>query len=104
MAKTSPMQRLIKAFLDFSDAHRFDDATWKARQVQEEYLVGLMKRNADTAYGREHGFGKIRSIADFRKAVPPNSYETLEPYIERTLRGDKRVLTHDDPLMFATTS
>ena len=30
VARTSPMQRLIKTFLDFSDANRFDDATWKA--------------------------------------------------------------------------
>ena len=36
--------------------------------------------------------------------MPPNTYETLEPYIERTLRGEKNVLTADDPLMFATTS
>jgi GH3 auxin-responsive promoter len=101
---TTPVQRLLRTFLDFSDAHRFDAATWDARKVQEDYLVGLVKRNAETEYGREHGFGSVRSVDDYRKAVPPNTYETLEPYIERTLRGEKRVLTHDDPLMFATTS
>jgi hypothetical protein len=101
---TSAAQRLLRTWLDFSDAHRFDEGTRDARAVQERYLLGLAKRNADTAYGREHDFGKIRSIEDFRTAVPPNSYESLEPYVERTLRGEKHVLTADDPLMFATTS
>ena len=44
----------------------------------------------DTDYGREHGFGAIRSIEDYRARVPPNTYETLEPYIERDARAARR--------------
>ena len=102
--RKSPIQRLLRTWLRFSAANKFDDATWDPRAAQEEKLLELMERNAGSDYGREHGFDRVRSIEDYREAVPPNTYETLEPYIERTLRAEKNVLTADDPLMFATTS
>jgi hypothetical protein len=102
--RKSPIQRLLKTWLGFSAANKFDDATWDPRAAQEAKLLELMERNAGSDYGKEHGFEGVRSIEDYRSAVPPNTYETLEPYIERTLQAEKNVLTADDPLMFATTS
>ena len=102
--RKSPIQRLLKTWLGFSAANKFDDATWDPRAAQEAKLLELMERNAGSDYGKEHGFADVRSIEDYRSAVPQNTYETLEPYIERTLRAEKNVLTADDPLMFATTS
>ena len=64
-------------------ASTFDDATWTPREAQEQKLLEIVGRNEDTDYGREHGFGKVHSIEDFRTAVPMNTYETLAPYIER---------------------
>jgi hypothetical protein len=36
--------------------------------------------------------------------VPVNTYDALEPYLDRTLKGEHNVLTADDPLMYAMTS
>ena len=47
--------------------------------AQQEKLLEIVRRNADTDYGREHGFERIRSVDDFRQAVPPQHYETLAP-------------------------
>lgn len=104
MSRTPTAQRLLRAWLKFSDASKFDDATWAPREAQEQKLLELVARNKATAYGKEHGFESITSIEDYRRAVPMNTYETLTPYIDRVFGGEKNVLTADDPLMFATTS
>ena len=102
--RASTVQRLLRAWLKVSAASRFDDATWDPRPAQERKLLEIVQRNAQTEFGKAHGFSSIAGIADFQKAVPPQTYESLEPFIERVLRGEKNVLTADDPLMFATTS
>ena len=104
MSGTPAFQRLLRTWLKFSDASKFDDATWTPREAQEKKLLEIVGRNKDTAFGRDHGFGGVKSIEDYRAAVPMNTYETLTPYIDRVFAGEKNVLTADDPLMFATTS
>ena len=104
MSRTPAVQRLLRTWLKFSAANKFDDATWTPREAQEKKLLEIVGRNKDTAFGRDHGFGGIKSIEDYRSAVPMNTYETLTPYIDRVFAGEKNVLTADDPLMFATTS
>ncbi len=104
MSKTPTAQRLLRTWLKFSDASRFDDATWTPREAQQKKLLEVVGRNKDTAYGADHGFGSIRSIEDYQRAVPMNTYETLTPYIDRVFGGESNVLTADAPLMFATTS
>jgi hypothetical protein len=98
------IQKLLRTWLKFSAADKFDDATWDPRAAQERKLLEIVRRNEGTEYGREHSFDRIRSIADFQHGAPPSTYETLEPYIERLLRAEPNVLTADKALMFATTS
>ena len=104
MSRTPTVQRLLRTWLKFSAASHFDDATWTPREAQEKKLLELVARNKDTAFGKEHGFGSVRSIEDYRRAVPMNTYENLTPYIDRVFAGEQNVLTADAPLMFATTS
>src|SRR6266540_409067 len=87
-----------------SDARRFEAATRDAHAAQRSKLLAIVKANRDTAYGREHGFSSIEDIDDFQRNVPINTYETLEPYVNRMAAGELRQLTADDPLMFAQTS
>ena len=101
---SSSIQNLLRLWLRFSSADKFDDATWAPRQAQEAKLLEIVRRNEQTDFGREHGFAEVRSIADYQQAVPPGDYDGLDPYIERTLRGEQNVLTADAPMMFATTS
>ena len=101
---TPTVQRLLRTWLKHSDASHFDDATWRPADAQEEKLLEIVRRSRNTVYGQEHGFDRISSVQDFQAAVPPNTYDTLTPYIERTLHGEANVLTSERPLMFATTS
>ena len=74
------------------------------RRTQLGYLFGLISKNADTAYGRKHGFSDIRSYSDFAEHVPLTVYEDYEPYIERIADGEKGVLTAEPVILFEPTS
>ena len=44
-------------------------------RAQEEQLLRLVRRAANTRFGRDHGFDEIRSVADFQRRVPIRRYE-----------------------------
>ena len=48
-----------------------------------------MDRNQRAAFGKDHRFAEIRSLADFQRRIPIGSYDTLRHYIEASLRGAK---------------
>lgn len=73
-------------------------------RVQGEYLKALLKKNADTVYGRKYGFGKIRCYRDFAERVPPTKYEDYEPYIQAMADGAENVLTNERVKLFELTS
>lgn len=67
-------------------------------------LRGLLEKHADSAFGRHHGFSAIRSLEDFREAMPPMDYEAHRSWVERAAAGEKRVLGCDEPIGFERTS
>src|SRR5436309_1276261 len=90
---------LYRRFAAFEAACRNPQAT------QEELLRRIIAYHANTAFGRDHGFQSIRTIADYRKQVPVAPYEQFEPYIRRVMRGETNALLADPKvLMFALTS
>lgn len=104
MAGASRAQTLLRTWLKFSAANKFDDATWDPRAAQEQKLLEIIRRNEGTVYGKEHDFRGVKTIDDYQRNVPQNTYETLSPYIDRVTAGEGGVLTADKVLMFATTS
>jgi GH3 auxin-responsive promoter len=73
-------------------------------QAQDRLLRQILETNADTQFGRRHGFGGITTFQDFQQRVPIASYEDLEPYIEAQMSGRPNQLTKDPPVLFTTTS
>src|SRR4030066_627611 len=67
---------------------RFLARARQTRQVQRAVLLEKLRRNADSDFGREHGFAQIRTIADFRRHLPITNYEYHRPYVERVKKGD----------------
>lgn len=90
----------------FGKVSRFLSGAKDARKVQEQVLLAKIRRNADSDFGREQGFGEIGSIADFRRLVPVTDYSHYEPYIERVKQGDVQAMfgLGTSLLMFAMTS
>jgi hypothetical protein len=102
MSRTA--QKLLPLWLKTVAGNRFDRATRQPKAAQERKLLEIVRRNEGTAFGLAHDFRRIRSAADFQARVPPQSYATLTPYIDRMMRGEGNLLTADEPLMYATTS
>jgi len=73
-------------------------------EVQQSFILRWIQKNALTAFGREHGFSAIRSIADYRRAVPVRNYEQYSAWTERSAAGESNVLTEEAPNLWLRTS
>lgn len=85
-------------------ARGFEKKTKDPLRAQKDILFEIIRRNRDTAYGREYSFGGVNSVKKYQNTCPVNTYESLYPYIERMTRGERDILTKDKPILFGTTS
>ncbi len=84
---------------------KFDAAALRPRETQRNLLLDMVRRERSTAFGRDHKFGEIRSVEDFRKRVPIAGHEYVAPYVDRVLAGETNALFADTRIvMFAMTS
>ncbi len=74
------------------------------RETQGTLLDRIVRRNRDTAFGQEHGFGAIASIADYRRQVPIRVWDEVSPYIDRVVAGRHDTLIADRPVLYHWTS
>ena len=72
--------------------------------VQSNVLLDVVRRNADTEYGKAHGFASIRSVGDFRRNVPVSEWESFEPFSKRMENGEDNLLFAGRPTHFVATS
>lgn len=73
--------------------NRLDDITYEPMRSQEEFVMRVVRENARTEYGRQHGFETIRNLDDFKRYIPLTSYGDYLPYIERIANGERNLLT-----------
>jgi len=72
--------------------------------AQERTFRQLIREGSNTRFGKDHGFGEIRTYQDFASRVPVRDYEALKPYVEAILNGESDVLWPGRPVYFAKTS
>lgn len=84
--------------------HGFLPTLEHVQEVQREYLLQLVQRNAKTKYGRHHRFADISSVDDYRQAVPLTHYEDYLSYIEEIAHGVAGVLTAKPVILFQPSS
>jgi GH3 auxin-responsive promoter len=72
--------------------------------VQSDLLVEILAVNAATDYGQLHGLPGVRTVDEYRHAVPIRTHEELMPWIERAMAGERNVLTADDPVVYFSSS
>jgi hypothetical protein len=73
-------------------------------QAQDRLLKEILGNNADTEFGRRHGFAGVTTMKEFQERVPISTYDDLEPYINASMLGRPSQLTKDPPVLFTTTS
>jgi hypothetical protein len=74
-------------------------------EVQEKILINdLVSVSANTEWGRRFDYGNIDSYEDFSRNVPLQDYNSLKPYIERTMDGEQNLLWPEPINWFAKSS
>ncbi|HBA84385.1 MAG TPA: RimK family alpha-L-glutamate ligase [Verrucomicrobia bacterium] len=82
----------------------FMGACSSVEKVQHAILMDIVHRNAQTEFGKAHGFEGIRSVEEFRRQVPIGVWEKFEPYTQRMEQGEKDLLFAGQPMHFVCTS
>lgn len=90
--------------LHYRKSISFSRACHSVQECQEVYLAELLRRNAETAYGRLYGFDKIKGVEQFQRQVPLTTYDDLLPYIDRIAQGEESVLTREKVQLFEPSS
>src|SRR5262249_26596385 len=72
---------------------RYSAALQHPDQAQERLLRRYLRQNADTAFGRAHGFHEIRTLTEYRLRVPLSRWVDVAPWVERIAAGEPHVLT-----------
>ncbi|XP_072025045.1 uncharacterized protein [Amphiura filiformis] len=83
---------------------KFDARAKDPRRAQEEFLKNLMKRDANTVYGKRHKFSNIKSLEDLRNNHPLTSYEHYREDVQRMANGEKDILFCEKLQRFGITS
>jgi hypothetical protein len=83
---------------------RFTRALAAPARAQQERLKELVQKNANSSFGREHGFAEIHDVAAFQRRVPARDYEGFSPYVSRIAAGEQGVLTRAPVRMLERTS
>jgi hypothetical protein len=73
-------------------------------EVQEEWFEQLISMAESTEWGRKYQYKSIDNLTQFKERVPIQNYDTLKPYIERMLKGEKNVLWPTEIRWFAKSS
>ena len=73
-------------------------------EVQKELLYKLIRKAKDTELGRKYDFNSIQSYQEFKQKVPLQQYESIEPLIERTRKGEQNIFWPTHIKWFAKSS
>jgi hypothetical protein len=74
------------------------------RASQEETLGAILRRHAQTEYGRCHQFAAIDGLESYQSRVPVVTYDDLGPLVQRMMAGETGVLVDGVASYFSTTS
>lgn len=82
---------IIKQYLDFR-FRRIRRMRKDPYSMQQQWLQKILQMAKNTEYGKKYDFGSIQTYRDFAERIPVNSYEELQVYIDRMMRGEKDIL------------
>lgn len=72
--------------------------------VQQELLMRLINTARNTKLGKQYGFSSIYDYKTFAERMPIQKYETIEPLIERTRKGEQNLFWPTNIKWFAKSS
>jgi hypothetical protein len=100
------MKLLSPAISGFARLRLWSIDQWKADPVSAQYTVwqDLLAAGQYTEFGRQYNFSQIQSLADYKKAVPVQSYDDIKGFIERMMQGEENILWNTPVHWYAKSS
>ncbi len=87
------------------EAETFVKGLANPEETQKTVLLDkVIAPNVECEFGVEHGFAKIKSIADYQQALPIRKYEGFDAWIQRIVQGEQGILTTERVKRFFMTS
>ena len=71
---------------------------------QKRVLKNLLAHAENTVYGKKYRISKEMSYEKYQESMPIVNYETLTPWIERTMKGEQNLLWDGPIQWFAKSS
>ena len=78
---------------------RFSALCQDVAATQEQLLLELLQRNANSRFGQQYRFANLGSSAAFRAAVPLQTWDDVAPWINALVAGEEQALTVDQPVL-----
>ena len=72
--------------------------------VQRDVFEDLIQQAYKTEFGSKHQFDRISNYTDYKNKVPLQSYEDLEPFVDRLKQGEQNLLWPNEIKWFAKSS
>lgn len=99
-----PLLNSIVNWLNTKRIYHIDIFKQYPFEVQQETLFKILSQASGTTWGKQHKYSKIESIRNFQESVKVQTYEDLEPFVERLRKGEKNLLWPGDIKWFAKSS
>lgn len=104
MSVRAAIAQCVWACGNLGAARRFDTALRDPERAQMGWLSERLAADAESAFGKEHGFHEIRSYQDFASRVPLRTWDDHKPWVKRIQAGEPSVLTTECVTHLAPTS
>lgn len=82
----------------------FEHSLVHPEMAQKKVLSSILRGVRGTASAEHHGLNNIRTLMEYRSAIPIQSYEDIKPLIDRILNGESRILSNEKIQGFVETS
>ena len=103
----TPAVRAVSRCLEIlgsPSTRRFERSLACPEEAQKRILASILKSVRTTSYGRSLDLTGQEGYDEFREKVPPNSYETVSPFIEKEKRGEPYSFSPGRILFYEKTS
>lgn len=87
-----PVSRLSLSIIGKQTYGPFARRLPNASKFQRDWLLNRVRKCRETKFGRDHAFGEVRTLEDFRKRVPISEYDYFAPYIQAVAAGETAAL------------
>ena len=83
---------------------QLDQMIRQPQSTQRQVLTQLLEAAAHTEFGKKYDFRSIQDPRDFAARIPVQDYESLKPYIQRMMHGEKDILWGGKTRWFSKSS